>query len=138
MVLGQGRARISCREATEQFHDCFYIRLPACPSTPSTLHAIEREPHHEERSTTNRERVCREPQCSLFEAQEFMEQRGAHGVDFGRPAAEAEAPGAARSGGPLIGLRPLPCASACSPCCCSQPHYSGVPCFLHDGVIAAA
>ena len=99
MVLGQGRARISRREATEQFHDCFYIRLPACPSTPSTPHAIEREPHHEERSTTNRARVCREPQCSFFEAQEFLEQRGAHGVDSGRPAAQAGAIGAAHTGG---------------------------------------
>ena len=35
-----------------------------------------------------------------------MEQRGAHGVDVGRPAAEAGATGAARSGGPFIGLRP--------------------------------
>ena len=35
-----------------------------------------------------------------------MEQRGAHGVYLGRPAAEAGATGAALSGGPLIGLRP--------------------------------
>ena len=37
----------------------------------------------------------------------------------------------------LLDCALLPCASPCSPCCCSQQDYSGVPGFLHDGVIAA-
>ena len=45
------------------------------------------------------------------------------GVDFGRPAAEARAIGAARSAGPVVGLSPCHAHERVAPCCGSQQDH---------------
>ena len=66
-----------------------------------------------------------------------MEQRGAHGLDFERSAAEAATAGAARPAGTAFGLRALPCASLGRPRCSSEQDHTRLPGSVDDGVLAA-
>ena len=66
-----------------------------------------------------------------------MEQRGAHGLDFERSAAEAATAGAARPAGTAFGLRALPCASPGRPRCSSEQDHTRLPGSVDDGVLAA-